>query len=333
MRKALIFLLLLVAAGGTTRAQAADACSALTATKTSTYGFRPSQLAPAQFAEKLKGADAFHEQVKAAGPAGVACLGNLIVAEKADTFFAFDAAQVLSVIDASGDSDSAIEAGLLRADFADASVPRYLDVALQLSHRARDIGKIAAHYLHAPAVDTVFPGTNDKLDRTTGTLLLYGSMSPDLVDSYLAQEVKAPEPYVRDAAAAVWVTNMTERSFAGIAAMGSLGTLTASGRPYIQGIMKWHAVSVTPPKFTREQVLARLQQFPNVGKMTPEEGKELDNSTYATLTVADLPALREARRRMVQSPTTSSFRGYFAVTRLLLNTINRLDAYKQYRVH
>ncbi len=330
MRKAIILLLSVVVSAA---AWGADTCSTLAAAKTATYGFRPSQVIPAQLAEKLKAVDAFHQQVQAAGPAGQACLRNLITQEKSDKFFAFDAAQLLSVLDPSGASDNAIEAGLLQADFADASVARYLEVALLLSHRGRDIGKVAAHYLHAPAVDAVFPGTKEKLDRTTGTLLLYGSMSPDLVDNYLSQEVKAPELYVRDAAAAVWATNMTERSFAGIAAMGDLSTVSPQGRPYIQNIMTWHALTPTAPKFTRQQVLAKLQQFPNVGKLTPEEGKELDNSTYATLTLADLPALRDARRRMVQDLTLGSFRGYFAVTRLLLGTINHLDAYRQYRKH
>lgn len=333
MRKVLLLFLLVAVVCVAPWALAADACTPLATAKTAAYGFRPAQIPPAQLSEKLKAVDAFHAQVQSAGALGETCLRQMVLQEKTDNFFAFDGAQLLSVLDTTGASDSAIEAGLLKADFADASVPRYLEVALVLSHRGRDIGKVGAHYLHAPAVDTVFPGTKDKLDRTTGTLLLYGSMSPDLVDNYLSQEVKAPELYVRDAAAAVWATNMTERSFAGIAAMGDLSTLSPQGRPYIQNIMTWHAVTPTPPKYTRQQVLAKLQQFPNVGKLTPEEGKELDNSTYATLTLADLPALREARRRMIQALTLGSFRGYFAVTRLLVGTIDHLDAYRQYRKH
>jgi hypothetical protein len=115
--------------------------------------------------------------------------------------------------------------------------------------------------------------------------------------------------------------------------LGALDTLSPQGRPYIQNIMTWHPVTVTPPKYTRQQILARIQKFPDPAKLTPEEGKELDNSTYATLTVADLPVLRDARRRMIQSLSEGSFRGYFAVTRLLLGTINHLDAYRQYRKH
>ena len=331
MRKLLVLILLI--AGVCPWAFSADPCSALAAAKSATYGFRPSQLPPAQRAEKIKAVNAFYDQVKAAGPAGPACLRNMIAQEKTDHFFAFDAAMLLSLLDTTGASDSAIEAGLLQADFADANVVRYLAASLTLSRRGRDIGKIAGHYLHAPSVETTFPNSQEKLDRPTGAILLYGSMSPELVDTYLAPEVSAPEPNVRDAAAAAWVTNMTERSFAGIAALGSLSTLNVKGRPYIQGVMTWHPVTVTPAQYTREQILARLQKFPDVGKVTPEEAKVLDNSTVATLTVADLPALRDARRRMVMSVSPASFRGYFAVTKLLLNTINHLDAYKQYRKH
>lgn len=310
-----------------------DVCTELTTAKAAAYGFRPSQFAPEQLPAKLQAVDAFHAQVNAAGASGQACLRNLIAQEKSDAFFAFDSAQLLSALDATGGSDSAIETGLLRADFADASAARYLEVALLLSRRGRDIGRVAAHYLHAPNVDTSFPNSKERLDRTSGALLLYGSMPPDLVDDHLAKEVDAPELYVRDAAAAVWATNMTERSFEGIARLGTLQTLTRGGRPYIENIMTWRAVAVTPAKYSRQEVLARLQRFPDVGKLTAEEGKELDNSTYVNLTAADLPALRDARRRMVQSLSMDSFRGYFAVSRLLLNLINRLDAYPQYRKH
>jgi len=310
-----------------------DVCTELTAAKTKVYGFRPSQLAREKLPARLQAVDAFHAQVSAAGAAGQACLRNLMAQEKSDAFFVFDSAQLLSALDVTGASDGAIETGLLRADFADASAARYLEVALLLSRRGRDIGKVAAHYLHAPNVDTNFPHSTEKLDRTSGALLLYGSMPPDLVDEYLAKEVNATELHVRDAVAAVWVTNMTERSFAGIAKLGALETLTRGGRPYIENIMTWRPMAVAPAKHTREEILARLQRFPDVGKLSAEEGKELDNSTYVNLTAADLPAVRDARRRMIQSISLDSFRAYFAVSRLLLNLINRLDAYPHYRKH
>ncbi len=56
-------------------------------------------------------------------------------------------------------------------------------------------------------------------------------------------------------------------------------------------------------------------------------------SAVATLTEADLPAIREARRKSMQSISDEALGEYFAYSHIIRGVINRLDLYKEYRVH
>jgi hypothetical protein len=51
------------------------------------------------------------------------------------------------------------------------------------------------------------------------------------------------------------------------------------------------------------------------------------------LTEADLPAVREARRKSIHGLSDESLYEYFAYTTIIRGVINRLDLYKEYRVH
>jgi hypothetical protein len=51
----------------------------------------------------------------------------------------------------------------------------------------------------------------------------------------------------------------------------------------------------------------------------------------ATLTEADLPAIREARRLALRGISDESLEEYFAFTAIIQGVMNRLDLYKEYR--
>ena len=56
-------------------------------------------------------------------------------------------------------------------------------------------------------------------------------------------------------------------------------------------------------------------------------------SAVANLTEADLPTIREARRRAMQSISDEALGEYFAYSHIIRGVINRLDLYREYRVH
>ena len=87
-----------------------------------------------------------------------------------------------------------------------------------------------------------------------------------------------------------------------------------------------------PPEHTRQQILDKVAKWPDLSN-APGDSGALDNAFYATLTVDDLPTIREARRRLITGVSNESIEAYDEVSRMLMNLINVLDAYSEYRLH
>jgi hypothetical protein len=314
----------------------ANRCDAIGTFKVKTYGFQPAKLSEAQQQDKSRLMDAFWNAVKAAGPEGLGCVARLIADEKRDTWFLFDAASLLTTLDKSGASDPAIAQGLVGTSFPDIGPDAYLDIALTLSKRDFDIGPVAHHYMSEPNLVAYLARHGGyKVTKIEAAILMYGSMPPALVDRYLADEVTSSQQDVRDAAAIVWSLNMTEASFKGIKALGDMSGFSPPARTHVQTVLRYRAVPVTkPPKYTRAEILEKIAKFPEVDfNITPAENAALDNSVFVTLTEADLPALREGRRRMIRGVSDESVDSYDEVSHMLMNLINVLDVYREYRIH
>ena len=64
-----------------------------------------------------------------------------------------------------------------------------------------------------------------------------------------------------------------------------------------------------------------------------EDHKRFIESAITNLTEADLPLVREARRKSLHGLSDESLGEYFAFSRLILGVINHLDLYQEYRIH
>jgi hypothetical protein len=315
-------------------AQTPSTCTALADAKRKTFGFRPSLLSKTEQESKTVEMDRFWDLAKAAGPDGLACVASLISDEQTDKYFLFDAASLLATFDRSGRSDSAIAGALGRTDLADLDPAGFIDLALQVAKRGGDIGPAAHNYMNAPNVTTRLPIHGGfTLDRTSGGLLLYGRMAPDLADKYLAIEAAATNQETRSSAAIVWSMNMTEASFKGLAALGEMTSFSDAARGHVRTVMRHVSIPVDrPAAFTREQVLARLAQWPDMSD-GPSGPEGFANAFVATLTIADLATVREARRRLITGVSDETLSDYDQASRMLMVLINVLDAYKEHRLH
>jgi hypothetical protein len=328
MIRYLIFLLLV----GTGVAQ--DPCSAINQAKTRTYDFHPSQLSKQEGEQKSKQMDEFWKLVQADGQRGLECVRQLIKREASDAYFLFDGASLLAQLDKSGASDQVILDGLARTDLKDVDPAGYIAVALQLSGRNIDIGAAAKKYLIAPNVTVYLPEHGAyQLDRVRGAILLYGSSRPAFVDRDLIPQLSSPDQEVRSTAAMILAQNMTEESFGALKSLGTMANFSKEAGEWATAIKVRRKVAVTkPPKYTRQQMLEKLARLPEMDPNIDEaENKALDNSIYATFTSQDLDALREARRKMITGVSNESVEGYEEISRIILNLINVLDLYQQYR--
>jgi hypothetical protein len=315
---------------------AQDACSSIDTAKAQTYGFRPATLTKAERDQKSKQMDAFWNLVQSGGTPALACLRQLMAKESADTYFLFDGASLLANFDKSGASDQSILDGLLRSNMKDVTPDGYIYLCLQLSKRNVDIGPAANKYLYAENVTVYLPQHGAyKLDRLRGAILLYGSMKPNLVDKYLIPELSSSDPEVRDTATMVLSLNLTEGSFKALTTLGAMKNFSKEARESVAYIKTWQQVQVVkPPKYTRQEMLDKLARLPKMDEnIDDSEDKALDNSIYATFTAADLDAVRDGRREMITGVSNEAVEGYDEMSRILLNLINVVDAYSQYRTH
>jgi hypothetical protein len=75
----------------------------------------------------------------------------------------------------------------------------------------------------------------------------------------------------------------------------------------------------------------RLTEGPPFSSLAGYEG--FIRSAIATLAGEDLPAIREARRKAIHGLSDETMYEFYAYTRILIGVIDRLDLYKEYRIH
>ncbi len=275
-------------------------CAELRAEKSKTYGFHLAQLNEAQLDAKSKELDAFWKNVQAAGPVGVTCIRALLAEEKTDHVFQVDAAGMLFPADPSPETRNLIRDSLVQADFQESDPANYLTLALALGQAGVDIRPLAAKLLLYPNAVIHISEHGLDLDSDTAALFLYGVMEPSQADSGLTALLRAPEPYVRAAAAHLLAEQMTDESFRVLSKWdGFLKIEEEFRRNDIQAIMNYqpqNAADYANPKFTREQVLQTITSLPRTQK-------EFDE-VMATKGAAFDQQMREKKVTQQQLPQT-----------------------------
>lgn len=311
-------------------------CKTIAEAEQKLYGFRPAKLSDSERKQKSAAMDSFWQMVKSSGQQGVACLRPLLE-KQTDPFAVFDEASLLYSLDRSPDSLSIVARAVAKTDLADVQPADYVRMGLALAKQGLDTEPIARNYINAKSNVTAYLPEHGayRLDRTAGAILLFGVLPTDKIDDELSAEVKSNNPDTRNAAAIAWSLNMTARSFKGLADLGDMKEFSEEARHQVHSTLTPFTVRVTTPKYTREQMLAKVAKFPEMDMDPSEdferENKALDNSLYATFTPADVDTLRESRRKLIVGVSNESVEGYAEMSRVLLHLINKLGLYAEYR--
>ena len=308
-------------------------CADLEAAKLRTFGFLPSHLSGEEQRAKSQQLDQYWQMVKAKGQTGVDCLRRTLLAEQKDVYFAFDAANLLYSLDKSSTSLEAVFVGLSRTNLKELNASGFIALALALSERGMDISALAEKYITAPSVDGYVAMHAMKLDRETAAVFLYGHMSPATADKSLVRMLDSKESYARSTAALLLAFNMTADSFKALKASNRTA-FPAEVRSSIDSTMKYSRVDVSvPAKMSRAEVLGKLKRIPNYDStfLGVAGDDVLELSALAVLKEDDLETLREARRKSLVAVSDEALGEYFALSKILLGVINRLDLYKDYR--
>ena len=320
---------------GPARAAMESACAELQKEKSDIYGFHPAQISQKEREVKSSQMDQFWKSVKTQGPLGIDCLKQLIVAEQQDGFFVFDAASLLLSLDTSTRSLEVASSGIAKADLKDLDSSSYIRTTLFLFHRGMDITSLVEHYMTSPEVKGFVPQHAMTLDRETGAIFMYGSMPSSSADQSLIRMLNSNESATRSAAVALLPLSLTKDSLNALKAIDRTA-LPESIRKAVEGVLRHQRIEdVGPTKQSRAEVLKTLNRIPKFGGdfWGVAGDKEFAQSAIALLQEEDLPVLREARRKSIYGLSDEALHEYFALSRVLLGVINRLDLYKEVREH
>jgi hypothetical protein len=312
-----------------------NSCEILKNEKLKVYGFLPSQISDQERNFKSGQMDRFWKLVKSQGPLGIDCLKQLIMAEQQDGFFVFDAASLLLSLDTSTASLEVATSGIAKANLKDLDSSSYIRTTLFLLYRGIDITPLVEHYMMAPEVKGFVPQHAMTLDRETGAVFLYGSMPSSSADQSLIRMLNSKESATRTAAVALLSLSLTKDSLNAIRTVDRTD-LPESIRKSVEGGLRYQRIeSAGRTKHSRADVLKTLKRIPNFGGdfWGVAGDKEFERSAIALLQEEDFPVLRDARRKSIYGLSDEALHEYFALSRVLLGVINRLDLYKDMREH
>lgn len=319
----------------------AVSCATLQAAERQTYGFDPVTLSDSQRSAKTQEVQQFWTQAKGVGrPAP--CLRQMLASDSQDSYFLYSGSSLLLSLDTSADSLSTISTALDKVDPSHVDVAGYIDLLIKLARHNVDVGPLAAKYVNYLAVhdaDSTQGEANDKF--INAAVLLYGSMVPDLAAADLDGLLKDGNPNARPAAVFALALNLTEPAFRELHAGVSLAGLSDDDGKVVLSVMTYTPTSAAPhTPFSRDEVLKRLDavtrgDFAHIDPLYPpyvSGDQAFAVSAGAQLTPADLPRLLEARRMSIHGVTEDSLDEYLALTRPILEVINRYDLYKKWRM-
>ncbi len=318
-----------------------NSCSTLQAARRETYGFDPAELSDSQRTAKTKQVQQFWAAAKNMGAPAVACLRQMLAADTNDPYFLYSGSALLLSLDSSPESLSAIPTALANVDPARVDAAGYIGLLIQLARRNVDVGPLAAKYVNYVALHDAAPqgAVSDQL--INATVLLYGSMPPDLAATDLEGLRKYGEADARPAALFALALNLTEPAFRELRSGVSLAGLSDDDRKVVLSVLTYTPMTPVPhTPFSRDEVLKRLDvvtrgDFAHIDPQYPpyvSGDQAFAVSAGAQLTPADLPRLMQARRMSIRGVTNDSLDDYLTLTRTILEVIDRYDLYKKWRM-
>ena len=173
-----------------------------------------------------------------------------------------------------------------------------------------------------------------QIDRNVAAMFLFGPLSADQNDRYLVPLFGHANKETRESAIYMGTAALTPAALKALKALDRK-TVSKELTSVIDSVLFRHQVKLdAKPKYTREQILAKLRKFPEMDESdySENESKEIDKSIILTLNKDDVPALRDARARSFTSVSDESLYRYRDLTNLLLTLVNRLDLYSEDRI-
>jgi len=304
----------------------AGGCDDLKALIDRTYNFKPSKLTAAQIDAKSMQLDVVWNKVGSNPKELLPCLRSEIDLRKSDTFFRFNASNLLFKYDQSLDTKKLMIETYSGADLADINLRFWLPYMAQFGLEGLDVSKAGESWLRFPKPMYYLPEHGLRpVDKSVGALAIFGSMDESIATPALARLAAEDGTDFRSIVIWLLVNQATTESQSEAKKLAATLPQPLADR-LIQDATAPKLIEprADRPKTSRDQFIKALtsliagkpEQWVKLTVEVPDGEKDL----VAVFTDADLPLVRKARRRYAANATPHSPEWYSSFTQVI-NTI------------
>jgi len=310
-----------------TACSAQSVCEQLRKLKQQCYGFKPSEISEIEKERKNTVLDKFWDFAKSNKSESPECLKQMILAEKEDGYFCYDASALLLQLDEKQQYLDVVVEGLKKCRLKDLQLEPYLQICFFLGKKGKDISELAEKLISEPKATVFLTEHVITLTASDASLFLYNTMGTANAEKSLINTIETGNVTGRQNAAQVLNAISTPRGDSLINILIKKKQIPDSTINMILADKKGATASPTcNGDLNRETVLQRLKNYPGeVGQPDSEiaGNDELICSACKALTAEDIEIIRAARNRSTRGLSDEALYDYFALTKILLTVRNK----------
>lgn len=301
-------------------------CAELQKLVNRTYNFKPSKLSAAERTAKSNEMDKVWSLVDSDPDRYLPCLKAAIAERKSDTFFRFNASNLLFKHDRSLETKELMIDTYAGADLADISLQYWLPYVAAFGQEGLDVTKAGETWLRFPDPTYYLPqhGTRP-INKSVGALAIFGSMDESIAGPELARLASEESNDFRSIV--IWLLANQATAESEKAARELSGKLPKSfAERVLRDVNEPKLVEprVGKPKTTREEFIKALNDLlgdkPDDWIRLTTENPDGEKDMVVVLMAEDIPILRRVRRAYAAMATPHSPEWYTSFTQII-NTL------------
>lgn len=292
-----------------------------------TYNFKPSKLTEAEKDAKSAAMDKVWNAVKANPKELLPCLRKEIDARKNDSFFRFDASNLLVQLDQSAESKKTLIKAYAEADLEDINLLYWLPYIALAGYEGFDTSAAGETWLKYPKSQYYVRGGTLAVNKEKGAVIIYGSMDESIATPVLAKIAAQETHPAREIAVRVLMQQATPDALRKLKKINQKGL--SDGTKQSLNVLLTKPVLLKPregePKITREKYLdvfqklvdGKPQEFLRIATADPDGDREV----IVVMKQEDIPLIRKVRRAFISQATPHSVEWYDSFTEILMAMI------------
>ena len=269
----------------------------------------------------------FREAVRAQGVDGILCLREMLYTHYRDPLFVFEGSMLLAELDQTSMSFAVILEVVSHTEIDLASLYNFLKLTMQLGQYGVNTAELGEKFLRFDGDTRIYLPTAHRggsffwLDHFSGAILIYGNMPNDIAINSLIDLVGDDDPYVHQTAIKLLGLNLMPDAMLFLYALLREEELDEEDRELLREVLFLRRKTAvrTVDSYSRSEVLKELSEMPHndLTRMYFSKNRPMQLSAVNTLEQEDLPAVFEARRRVIAELTIEGLADYYALSRVI----------------